>query len=51
MLHKFEIADGRVGYANRFLDTPAFRAAEDGKMKYAEFATDPCRSPSDRRHS
>lgn len=44
MLHKFDIADGQVSYANKFLDTPAFRAAEDGKMKYAEFATDPCRN-------
>src|SRR5688500_2061446 len=44
MLHKFDIADGHVSYANKFLDTPALRAAKDGKMKYAEFATDPCRS-------
>ena len=44
MLHKFDIAGGKVGYANRFLDSPAFRAAKDGKMQYGEFATDPCRS-------
>lgn len=44
MLHKFDIAGGRASYANRFLDSPAFRATEDGKMKYAEFATDPCRT-------
>lgn len=44
MLHKFDIAEGCVGYANRFLDTPAFQAAQAGKMKYGEFATDPCRS-------
>jgi beta,beta-carotene 9',10'-dioxygenase len=44
MLHKFDIANGRVGYANKFLDSPAFRAAKDGRMQYAEFATDPCRS-------
>lgn len=44
MLHKFDIADGRVSYANKFLDTPARRAAKDGKMTYSEFATDPCRS-------
>ncbi|MDN5936282.1 MAG: carotenoid oxygenase family protein [Nitrosospira sp.] len=42
MLHKFDIACGRVSYANKFLDTPALLAAKDGKMKYAEFATDPC---------
>jgi carotenoid cleavage dioxygenase-like enzyme len=44
MLHKFDIADGKVGYANKFLDSPAFQAAKDGKMQYGEFATDPCRS-------
>lgn len=45
MLHKFEISDGRVSYANRFLDSPARRADEEtGKMAYGEFATDPCRS-------
>jgi beta,beta-carotene 9',10'-dioxygenase len=44
MLHKFDIAEGKVSYANKFVDSPAFRAAENGKMQYAEFATDPCRS-------
>src|ERR1022692_5051720 len=44
MLHKFDIVDGRVSHANRFLDPPARRADADGKMAYSEFATDPCRS-------
>jgi beta,beta-carotene 9',10'-dioxygenase len=44
MLHKFEITTGGVSYANKFLDTPAYRAAQQGKMEYSEFATDPCRS-------
>ena len=45
MLHRFAIADGGVSYANRFLDSKAFRAAEEtGKITYAEFATDPCRT-------
>lgn len=46
MLHSFTIdgTAGRVSYANKFLDTPALHAAEDGKMLYPEFATDPCRS-------
>lgn len=45
MLHRFSFADGEVSYANRFLDTKAYRAAkETGKITYAEFATDPCRS-------
>ncbi len=45
MLHRFSFADGAVSYANRFLDTKAWRAANDtGKIQYSEFATDPCRS-------
>ncbi len=38
-------ATARVTYANRFLESNAFTAArETGKITYAEFATDPCRS-------
>ena len=45
MLHRFGIANGRVSYANRFLQTKAYRAAEErGEIVYSEFATDPCRS-------
>jgi beta,beta-carotene 9',10'-dioxygenase len=45
MLHRFALSDGGVTYANRFLKSKAFRAAEDtGKITYAEFATDPCRT-------
>jgi carotenoid cleavage dioxygenase-like enzyme len=45
MLHRFTFADGQVSYANRFLETRAWRAARDhGRIEYAEFATDPCRS-------
>lgn len=45
MLHRFSIAAGSVSYANRFLDSSAYRAAnEGGKIRYSEFATDPCRS-------
>ncbi len=46
MLHKFDIdgAKSRVGYANKYLDTPAFQASKEGVMRYSEFATDPCRS-------
>ena len=45
MLHRFSFADGDVSYANRFLETRAYRAARDqGKIAYSEFATDPCRS-------
>jgi beta,beta-carotene 9',10'-dioxygenase len=45
MLHRFEFAGGAVTYANRFLDSPAYRAARDtGRIAYSEFATDPCRT-------
>jgi carotenoid cleavage dioxygenase-like enzyme len=45
MLHRFGIAEGRVSYANRFLETRAFKAARDyGRISYSEFATDPCRT-------
>jgi beta,beta-carotene 9',10'-dioxygenase len=44
MLHRFAFSDGRVGYANRFLDTDARKRAErDGKIGQG-FATDPCRA-------
>src|SRR5581483_1222217 len=45
MLHRFSFARGEVSYANRFLETRAYRAARDtGRISYSEFATDPCRS-------
>jgi beta,beta-carotene 9',10'-dioxygenase len=44
MLHRFSFDSGRVSYANRFLRSRAYRAAEDGRIGYSEFATDPCRS-------
>jgi carotenoid cleavage dioxygenase-like enzyme len=45
MLHRFAFVGGRVRYANRFLKSKAFcAAAETGKITYAEFATDPCRT-------
>lgn len=45
MLHRFAFAQGRITYANRFLESEAFRTAEaTGKIAYAEFATDPCRT-------
>jgi carotenoid cleavage dioxygenase-like enzyme len=45
MLHRFAFGGGTVTYANRFLDTPAYRAARDtGRIAYSEFATDPCRT-------
>ena len=45
MLHRFAFADGSVSYANRFLESRAYRAVRDeGRLSYSEFATDPCRS-------
>jgi beta,beta-carotene 9',10'-dioxygenase len=45
MLHHFGISSGDVSYANRFLQTRAYRAAEaKGEIVYSEFGTDPCRS-------
>ncbi len=45
MLHRFGFGGGRVSYANRFLETNAYRAARAaGRISYSEFATDPCRS-------
>lgn len=45
MLHRFTIADGKVGYGNRFLHSRAYRGAQAaGRITRSEFATDPCRS-------
>lgn len=45
MLHRFRVADGRVSYANRFLESRSYRSArERGELLYGEFATDPCRA-------
>ncbi|GAB3641348.1 carotenoid oxygenase family protein [Spirosoma arcticum] len=45
MLHRFAFADGRVSYRNRFLQSLAFRENNaEGRIKYADFATDPCKS-------
>jgi beta,beta-carotene 9',10'-dioxygenase len=45
MLHKFAFKDGKVSYANKFLESNAYKSAmETGKISYKEFATDPCRS-------
>ncbi len=45
MMHKFSFRGGQVAYANKFLDTQSYRAARTrGRITYAEFATDPCRS-------
>lgn len=42
MLHRFSISGGSVFYNNRFLHSAAYRASQEGKIGYREFATDPC---------
>src|SRR4051794_31934636 len=45
MLHRFSFDDGQVSYANRFLESRAYRRAkETGKIAMSEFGTDPCRT-------
>jgi beta,beta-carotene 9',10'-dioxygenase len=45
MLHRFAFSGGTVSYANRYLESKAYRSAEEtGEITYSEFATDPCRS-------
>jgi carotenoid cleavage dioxygenase-like enzyme len=49
MLHRFGIGAGQVSYANRFLQSPAFREAQrSGRIARPEFATEPRRSPLER---
>ncbi len=52
MLHRFTFSAGRVSYANRFLNSAAYRAAREGnEIAFQEFATDPCRTIFQRVHS
>ncbi len=44
MLNRFGFADGEVSYRSRFLDSEAYRAAREGRIRRGGFATDPCRS-------
>jgi carotenoid cleavage dioxygenase-like enzyme len=45
MLHRFAFQDGKVSYANKFLQSPDYReACEQGRITHSGFATDPCRS-------
>lgn len=44
MLHRFSFHNGHVGYANKFLQSQAYRHARDeSALRFGEFATDPCR--------
>jgi beta,beta-carotene 9',10'-dioxygenase len=44
MLHRFAFADGRVSYANRFVESDAYKRAQRGDGTGQGFATDPCRA-------
>ena len=44
MLNRFGFADGSVSYKSRFLESRAYRDAQEGRIRHAGFATDPCRS-------
>src|SRR5260370_1932596 len=45
MLHCVSFHNGTVSYANRYLQSKTYQAnREAGKITYAEFPTDPCRS-------
>jgi beta,beta-carotene 9',10'-dioxygenase len=44
MLNRFGIANGRVSYKSRFIDSVAYRDAKEGEWRHGGFATDPCRS-------
>jgi carotenoid cleavage dioxygenase-like enzyme len=44
MLHAFSFSQGKVSYANRFLDTDSYRKARRGKIGYIGLGNDPCRA-------
>jgi len=45
MLHRFSFENGKVSYANKFIQSRSFeKSKQEGKIAYREFATDPCRS-------
>jgi carotenoid cleavage dioxygenase-like enzyme len=45
LVHSFEVADGRVHYMNRFIESRAYKEFRaSGKLSLSEFASDPCRT-------
>ena len=44
MLNRFGFGDGGVSYASRFIESRAYRDAQEGEWRQGGFATDPCRS-------
>ncbi|MBJ7354698.1 MAG: carotenoid oxygenase family protein [Thermoleophilaceae bacterium] len=45
LVHSFDIADGRVHYMNRFIESRAYKQfRSSGELSLSEFASDPCRT-------
>ena len=45
MLHRFSFMEGKVAYANRFIQSANYREQRrTGRLSRGEFATDPCRT-------
>jgi len=45
MLHRFTFQDGTVSYANKFLQSEAYKSVmEAGRITFGQFATDPCKA-------
>ncbi len=52
MLHRFGFGDGQVSYANRFLQTRAWRAARDsGRIEYSRICHRPLPVAVSARHA
>jgi beta,beta-carotene 9',10'-dioxygenase len=45
MLHRFTFQNGNVSYANKFLQSDAYKSAmKEGRITFSQFATDPCKA-------
>src|SRR5690349_17377389 len=45
MLHRFSFHDGRVSYANKFLQSTTYKVSlQEGRIAFGGFATDPCKA-------
>jgi beta,beta-carotene 9',10'-dioxygenase len=45
MLHRFSFHDGKVSYANKFLQSDAYKTSmKEGRITFGQFATDPCKA-------
>lgn len=45
MLHRFSLQNGSVSYANKFLQSDAYKTSmAEGHITFSQFATDPCKA-------